>query len=152
MKVGFFTSWQLKGKYPEILTHDVVGEEATKLFQDANNMLAQIVKEKWLTAKGVIGLFPANAVGDDVAIYKDETRKEEVIRFINLRQQRQKAKGLPNLSLTDYIAPAGLGNDYIGGFAVSTGFGIEPHVPRPLLAVHNLASRTLAPYLLELGI
>ncbi len=124
----FFSSWQLKGKYPAILTDSVVGEEATKLLNDAKEMLALIVSEKWLTARGVVGLYPANSNGDDVIVYTDESRKKEAHRFANLRQQRQKAKNLPYFCLSDFIAPVGVANDYLGGFAVTTGIGIETKV------------------------
>ena len=119
----FFSSWQLKGKYPSILENEIVGAEATKLFNDAQKMLDQIVREEWLTAKGVIGLFPANSACDDVIIYEDELRRVEKTRIRNLRQQRKKANGLPHFSLSDFIAPVGKGSDFIGGFAVTTGWG-----------------------------
>jgi len=127
----FFTSWQLKGKYPAILEDEIIGVEATKLFDDAQEMLQQIIDKKWLTAKGVIGLYPANADGDDIIVFEDESRTLEKCRIVNLRQQRQKAKGLPYISLSDFIAPV-VSNlaDYIGGFAVTTGLGIEEHVKR----------------------
>ncbi len=124
----FFSSWQLKGKYPAILEDKVVGEEASKLFDDAKDMLQLIISEGWLTAKGVVGIFPANAEVDDVVIYSDEDRKTEIHRITNLRQQRQKAKGLPYFCLSDFLAPVGSVPDYIGGFAVTTGIGIEKKV------------------------
>ena len=124
----FFSSWQLKGKYPIIFDDEIVGEEAKKLFDDAQKMLRDIVKEKWLTAKAVIGLFPANSDGDDIHVYVSEDRKEVVKTFNNLRQQRKKAKALPQICLSDFVAPAGMAADYIGGFAVTTGVGIEARV------------------------
>ncbi len=124
----FFSSWQLKGKYPAILKDSVVGEEASKLFEDAKNMLQQIISEKWLTARGVVGLFPAHADGDDVVVYSDESRTTESYRITNLRQQRKKADGLPHFCLSDFISPVGTNPDYIGGFAVTTGIGIENKV------------------------
>jgi 5-methyltetrahydrofolate--homocysteine methyltransferase len=128
----FFSSWQLKGKYPAIFENEVVGTEAKKLFDDAQEMLAQIIEGKWLTARGVVGLFPANAVNDDdIELYGSDDRKEVQAVLKNLRQQRQKAPGQPNISLTDFIAPKKTRvEDYIGAFAVTTGIGIEPHVKR----------------------
>ncbi len=127
----FFSSWQLKGKFPAILEDEVVGIEAQKLYNDARSMLRQIIDEKWLTAKAVFGLFPANAVGEEsVAVYTGEDRKEQQALLHFLRQQRQKAPGQPNLSLSDYIRKAEDGPDYIGAFAVTAGVGIEPHIKR----------------------
>jgi 5-methyltetrahydrofolate--homocysteine methyltransferase len=126
----FFQTWQLAGRYPRILTDEVVGEQATSLFADAQEMLAKIEKENWLTAKAVIGIWPANSNGkDDVSIYTNEERTEEEEIFFSLRQQTQKAKQLPNFSLADFIAPKETGlQDCIGGFVVTTGLGIEPYV------------------------
>ncbi len=127
----FFSSWQLAGKYPAILEDDVVGKEATKLFADAQEMLDQIIAEKWLTAKAVIGLYPANSVGDDILVFDNEGRKDETGKIHNLRQQRKKAANLPQFCLSDFIAPKDSNvNDYIGGFAVTAGIGIEEHVKR----------------------
>ncbi len=122
----FFSSWQLAGKYPAILTDKIVGVEATKLFNDAQEMLEQIISEKWLEAKAVIGFYPANVVDHDtIEIYADEKRDKVIKTLFHLRQQRQKAAGKPNYSLADFIAPKGKGKDYIGGFAVTAGHGIE---------------------------
>ena len=128
----FFSSWQLAGKFPDILEDEIVGEEASKLFQDAQQMLRKIIEGKWLQAKAVIGLFPANSVNDDdIQLYKSEDRKQIVATLRNLRQQRKKAPGQPNFCLTDFIAPKENGiEDYIGAFAVTTGLGIESHVKR----------------------
>lgn len=127
----FFSSWQLKGKFPAILEDEVVGTEAKKLYNDARSMLRQIIDEKWLTAKAVFGLFPANAVGEEsVAVFTDEERKEPQTVLHFLRQQRQKAPGQPNLSLSDYIRKPEDGPDYIGAFAVTAGVGIEAHIQR----------------------
>jgi 5-methyltetrahydrofolate--homocysteine methyltransferase len=128
----FFTSWQLAGKYPAILEDEVVGEEATKLFHDAQEMLDNIIKEKWLKAKAVVGFFPANSLNDDdLEVYANEERKETIANLHHLRQQRQKAAGKPNFSLADFVAPKETGKaDYIGGFAVTAGIGIEEHVKR----------------------
>ena len=122
----FFISWQLAGKFPAILSDSVVGEEATKLFEDAKEMLDKIIDEKWLTAKGVIGFYPANAIkGDTFEVYKNEDRSEVLENFHHLRQQRKKAAGKPNYSLADFVAPKGKGEDYVGMFAVTAGHGIE---------------------------
>ena len=128
----FFHAWELKGSYPKIFDDADKGEEAKKLFTDAQAMLQQIIDEKWLTARAVIGFFPANAVNhDDIDIYTDEGRNEVKITLHNLRQQQQKPPGRPNRCLTDFIAPKETGlKDYIGGFAVTTGIGIDEHVKR----------------------
>ncbi len=124
--VFFFVVWQLRGKYPDILKDPKLGEEATKLFHDANEMLDRIIQEKQLRANGVIGFWPANSVGDDIEVYRDESRKNIIATFRNLRNQTQKENGTPNLCLSDFIAPKSSGlKDYIGAFAVTTGLGIE---------------------------
>jgi 5-methyltetrahydrofolate--homocysteine methyltransferase len=121
----FFSSWELAGKYPDILTDAVVGEEATKLFVEANAMLKKIVDEKWLEARAVWGVFPANqGTEDDIIIYTNEERTTEKMRLQCLRQQLKKAPGQPNRSLSDFVAPVGK-PDFIGSFAVSAGFNIE---------------------------
>lgn len=121
----FFRSWELHGKYPKILTDELVGEAATKLFDEATQMLHQLIEEKWLTAKGVLGIFPANQVNDDdIQIYSENG--EELEKFLTLRQQSQKTKGAPNIALADFIAPKESGQqDYMGAFCVSTGFGVD---------------------------
>jgi 5-methyltetrahydrofolate--homocysteine methyltransferase len=123
----FFQAWELAGRYPKILSDEVVGVEATKLFADAQAMLKKLVKEKWLTANAVFGLFPANAVNsDDIEIYTDDKRKQVAMTWHNLRQQTKKPADIPNYCLADYIAPKTSGvKDYIGGFAVTAGIGIE---------------------------
>ncbi|MFA3782449.1 methionine synthase [Melioribacteraceae bacterium 4301-Me] len=122
----FFSAWELKGKYPAILEDEKYGTEAKKLFQDANKMLDEIISKKLLKANGVVGLFPANSVEDDVEIYTDETRKGILCVLHFLRQQTQKSSGVPNICLADYIAPKdSLVNDYIGAFAVTSGIGLE---------------------------
>ena len=131
----FFQSWQLAGKYPAILTDEVVGKEATQLFADARKMLDTIVQEKWLTSRAVIGFFPANTVeGDQVELYADESGDQKLATLNFLRQQVKKADGQPNLSLADYIMPKADGanppSDYLGAFAVTAGIGIEEHVAR----------------------
>jgi len=120
----FFRTWELSGTYPKILQDEVVGETARNLFDDAQAMLKQIVAEKWLTAKAVIGFWPANATADDsIRLFKDEDRSDELARLHMVRQQIPKAEGRYDHSLADYIAPTG--QDYIGGFAVTAGHGIE---------------------------
>ncbi len=124
----FFSTWEMKGRYPAILEDEVYGEAATSLFNDAQAMLKTIVEEKWLTARGVIGLWPANSVGDDIVVYKDDSRSEEAARFFGLRQQMAGRSARANVALGDFVAPADSGiADYIGGFAVSTGFGEEKY-------------------------
>jgi 5-methyltetrahydrofolate--homocysteine methyltransferase len=120
----FFQSWELHGKYPAILTDDVVGEQATNLFDDAQKMLNQFVSEKWLTAKGILGIFPANSVNDDDIELTTDNRQPTT--FLTLRQQSQKTAGAPNIALADFIAPKDSGKqDYIGCFCVTTGFGVD---------------------------
>jgi 5-methyltetrahydrofolate--homocysteine methyltransferase len=122
----FFLSWELRGKYPAIFDDHVVGKEARKLFDDAQELLNRIVAEQGLTAKAVCGLFPANTVDDDdVEVYSDETRSTVLTKLNFLRQQNQKASGQPNLCLADYIMPKELGIDYIGAFVVTAGLGAE---------------------------
>ena len=122
----FFSAWELHGRFPDILKDSVVGEEAAKLFADAQKMLAQIVAEKRYTARAVIGFWPANAVGDSVEVYADEKRSKVLKTFHFLRQQNEKPAGQFNHCLADYIAPKESGRiDYIGGFAVTTGHGVE---------------------------
>ncbi|MDP3802493.1 methionine synthase [Brevundimonas sp.] len=117
----FFASWELIGRYPLILEDEIVGQAARDLFEDARAMLKRIVDEKWFTARGVVGFWPANAVGDDIAVYADESRTDEIARFHTLRQQIRKSNGKPNLALSDFVAEGG--RDYIGAFAVTAGHG-----------------------------
>jgi 5-methyltetrahydrofolate--homocysteine methyltransferase len=124
----FFNAWEMKGRFPDILNNPVSGETARKLYDDAQEMLDTLIKEKWLTANGVIGFFPANAVGsgfgEDIEVYTDETRTEVLTTLHNLRQQGEHRNGIPNRSLGDYIAPKATGlRDYVGAFAVTTGLG-----------------------------
>ena len=122
----FFATWEMNGQYPRILKDDRYGEAATSLFSDAQEMLERIISEKWLTANGVIGLWPANADGDDIIVYKDENRDKEAARFYTLRQQMQRQNDRPNSALADFVAPLASGvKDYIGGFAVTAGIGEE---------------------------
>jgi 5-methyltetrahydrofolate--homocysteine methyltransferase len=128
----FFMTWELKGKYPSILNDNNFGVEAKKLFDDANKLLDKVIKEKLLTANGVVGLFPANCVGiDDIEIYTDESRSGVKRVLHTIRQQIQKSKDEPNIALADFIAPKETGvKDYIGMFAVTTGIGIEKLVEK----------------------
>jgi 5-methyltetrahydrofolate--homocysteine methyltransferase len=122
----FFMTWQLSGKYPLILKHEVIGVEATKLFNDANAMLDDVINNKKISARAVFGLFPAHSNQDDIQLYTDEGRNEPLMRLHQLRQQSKKPAGQFNRCLADYIAPIDSGiNDYIGAFAVSAGFGVE---------------------------
>ena len=121
----FFRSWDLHGKYPEILNDDVVGEQAKSLFEDAQLLLQQIIDGNWLTAKAVFGLFPANSnTADEIEIYADENREEATHKFISLRQQGKKAKDKPYFALADFVAPKGI-DDYVGCFCVTAGFGSD---------------------------
>ncbi len=128
----FFMTWELKGKYPSIFEDKSVGIEAKKLFDDANKLLDKIIFENFLTANGVIGLFPANTVGfDDIEIYSDEKRQRIKGILYTLRQQSQKSKNEPNIALADYIAPKETGTqDYVGMFAVTAGVGIDKLVEK----------------------
>lgn len=124
----FFRTWELYGKYPDILNDNIVGEEAKKVFEDAQQMLQKIISENWLTNKGVIGLFPANSVGDDIEIY-DPISSEKIAVQHTLRQQTKKAEGAPQKALSDFIAPKESGvKDFIGGFVVTSGIGVEERV------------------------
>jgi 5-methyltetrahydrofolate--homocysteine methyltransferase len=119
----FFQSWELFGKYPAILTDEVVGEQATAVFADAQKMLQQVLEEKWLTAKGIYGIFPANTINDDDIEVQLPTSN---FQLLTLRQQSQKTAGAPNIALADFIAPKGSGiKDYMGCFCVTTGFGVD---------------------------
>ncbi len=122
----FFSSWELHGRFPDILTDEVVGAEATKLYADAQAMLKKIIAEKRYTARAVIGFWPANSVGDSVELYTDESRTTVLKTFHFLRQQNEKTAGQFNHCLADFIAPKSSGRaDYLGGFAVTTGHGVE---------------------------
>jgi 5-methyltetrahydrofolate--homocysteine methyltransferase len=120
----FFNAWELAGRFPDILDDEIVGAQARELFADAKKMLKRIVEEKWLSANGVIGLFPANAVGDDVVLEGGKT-----LHF--LRQQVDKPVERPDFCLADFVAPADSGKqDWIGAFACTAGIGIEAHVQK----------------------
>ena len=123
----FFRAWELAGNYPAILEDKVVGESAKKLYADARKMLDHIVREKWLTAKGVVAFWPCRRDGDDVVLYADDTRAKEISRLYFLRQQIEKRAPRANMCLADFISPEA---DWIGGFAVTAGHGIEEHLAR----------------------
>lgn len=123
----FFRAWELAGNYPAILQDPVVGESARALFDDAQAMLKKIVDEKWLTARAVVGFWPARRDGDDVVLYTGEDRSTELSRLPFLRQQVEKREGRANMCLADFVSPDG---DWLGGFAVTAGLGIEEHHAR----------------------
>jgi 5-methyltetrahydrofolate--homocysteine methyltransferase len=127
----FFNAWEFAGKFPDILTDPLIGEAASNLYADARKMLKQILAERWLKVRAVVGMFPANAVGDDVEVYTDASREKVATRLCFLRQQKGKSAGQPHECLADYIAPKASGvPDFIGAFAVTAGVGIEKHIER----------------------
>ena len=122
----FFHACELRGTYPRILDDDKYGEAARPLFEDAQAMLKQLIEEKWLTANGVVGFWPANSIGDDIELYTDDTRTKPFVTFHTLRQQMARSAGKANLALADFVAPKDTGiADYVGGFAVTAGIGEE---------------------------
>jgi 5-methyltetrahydrofolate--homocysteine methyltransferase len=140
----FFHAWEMRGSFPKILEDPEAGEEARRLYDDAQRMLGRIVQEGWLSAHGVLGLFPANSLGDDdIEVYADESRRGVLMTLHHLRQQGEKPRGNPNLCLADFVAPKDSGvRDYVGAFAVTTGIGIEERVAR-LEAEHDHYSSIL---------
>nr|WP_221208754.1 methionine synthase [Nocardioides albus] len=124
----FFNSWEMKGRFPDILNNPATGEAARKLFDDAQEMLDKIIEEKWIEARGVYGLFPANSTGEDVVVYTDSSRTEERATLFQLRQQGQHRDGISNKSMADFVAPVGAGPDHIGAFAVTAGIGLPERV------------------------
>ena len=122
----FFQTWELKGRFPALLEDEKQGAAARQLYEDAQAMLKRIVDERWFQPKAVIGFWPANSVGDDIALYTGESRSEKLATFFTLRQQLQRRDGKPNVALSDFVAPEGSGvNDYIGGFVVTAGLEEE---------------------------
>jgi len=122
----FFNAWEMKGSFPDILNNPTTGQTARKLYDDAQEMLDRLAREKWLTAHGVVGLWPANSVGDDIEVYLTERRDEPLEVLHQLRQQGQHRAGVPNRSLADYVAPKSTGlRDYVGAFAVTAGHGTQ---------------------------
>nr|WP_219924175.1 methionine synthase [Nocardioides campestrisoli] len=125
----FFNAWEMKGRFPDILNNPTTGEAARKLYDDAQAMLDRIVAEGWLTANAVVGFFPANAVGDDVEVYTDESRSTVLTRLHHLRQQGDHRSGVPNRALSDFVAPLETGlADHVGAFAVTAGVGAQERV------------------------
>ena len=128
----FFNAWEFHGKFPAILSDATVGEAATTLHNDALTMLDKIISEQWLQARAVLGLYPANSVDhDDVLVFADDGRTQTLERLCHLRQQRAKPDGHPQSCLADFVAPRASGlSDFVGGFAVTAGIGIDDHVAR----------------------
>jgi len=127
----FFQAWELRGRFPDILTDPVVGAQAESLYADARKMLRTAIRERWLVARAVYGLFAANGVAaDDVALYADATRRERLATLHFLRQQKDLPEGKAHASLADFVAPEGVAADYLGAFAVTTGIGIEAPLAR----------------------
>ncbi|GAB3450771.1 methionine synthase [Phycicoccus ginsengisoli] len=125
----FFLAWEMKGRFPDILNNPSTGEAATRLYQDALEMLDRIESEHWLRAEGVVGLFPANAVGDDIEVYTDETREHVATTLHTLRQQGSHREGVPNRAMADFVAPRDTGlADHVGAFAVTAGLGSQERV------------------------
>ncbi len=122
----FFQAWEMKGRYPDIFQHPRLGKEARRLFEDANELLQEILEQKRLQARAIAAIYPAHSVGDDIEIYIDEQRKRPLAVFHTLRQQGRKSAGRPNLALADFIAPRNASKaDYLGLFVVSAGFGVQ---------------------------
>ncbi|MBP0616574.1 methionine synthase [Jiella mangrovi] len=137
----FFQTWEMKGRYPTILDDERQGEAARSLFADAKAMLKQIVDETWFVPKAVVGFWPANAVGDDIRLFTDETRREERATFFTLRQQLSKRGDRANLALADFVAPQDSGRpDYVGGFVVTAGIEEEAIANRFAKANDDYAS------------
>ena len=133
----FFQTWDLVGKYPQILDDDVVGETARSVFADAQAMLDKLIAQEWVQARAVFGLFPANSVGDDIALYTDESRSETLMTWYGLRQQHERPSGKPHWCLADFVAPKDAGvKDWVGAFAVTAGLGIE-HMLGEFEAAHD---------------
>ncbi|HEU4999617.1 MAG TPA: methionine synthase, partial [Lapillicoccus sp.] len=125
----FFNAWEMKGRFPDILNNPATGEAASRLYQDAQRMLDRLTDEKWLRADGVLGMFPANSVGDDIEVYTDETRSSVLATLHTLRQQGQHRDGVPNRALSDFVAPVSTGlRDHVGAFAVTAGLGVPEKV------------------------
>ncbi len=136
----FFQTWELQGRYPRILDDNVVGAEARRLFADAQAMLGRMIAEKWVSARAIIGFWPANSVGDDIEVYADETRQSPIATLHTLRQQmaRENARDRAHTALADFIAPKSTGiADYIGGFAVTAGLGEEEALARHTTATDD---------------
>jgi 5-methyltetrahydrofolate--homocysteine methyltransferase len=139
----FFQTWELKGHYPDILSRPETAAAATALYQDARTLLDRLVRERILTARAVVGFWPANTDGDDILLYEDERRTSVRMRIPTLRQQMARSDGRPNLALADFVAPVGGPADYLGGFAVTSGHGLDELVAG-FVAGHDDYSAILA--------
>jgi 5-methyltetrahydrofolate--homocysteine methyltransferase len=126
----FFNAWEFSGRFPDILDDPKAGPAARTLYDDARRLLDTAVRERWLSAAGVVGLFRANAIGDDIELYADDARRERLAVLHQLRQQRRLRENLANHCLADFVAPRGIADDYLGAFAVTTGIGLDAHVAR----------------------
>jgi len=125
----FFNAWEMKGRFPDILHHPATGEAARRLYDDARHLLDRLTEERWLRANGVLGFFPANAVGDDIELYADAGRREVRATLHHLRQQGRHRDGVPNRALSDFVAPRETGlADHVGAFAVTAGLGSQERV------------------------
>ncbi|WP_460968773.1 methionine synthase [Pedococcus soli] len=125
----FFLAWEMKGRFPDILNNPATGEAASKLYEDAQRMLDRVIDEKWLRASGVLGLFPASSVGDDIEVYTDSSRATVATTLHTLRQQGQHRQGVPNRAMSDFVAPKETGlRDHVGAFAVTAGLGSAERV------------------------
>ncbi len=137
----FFNAWEMKGKFPDILNNPASGEAARRLYDDAQQMLDRLIAEKWLTAKGVFGVFPANAVGDDIEVYTDASRRQRRAMLFNLRQQGEHRENVPNRSQGDFVAPKETGlPDHVGAFAVTAGLGSAEKVAEFKAAVDDYSA------------
>ena len=120
----FFQTWDLAGPYPAILKDEIVGAEAVRLMSDARRMLTRLIDGRWLSAQAVVGLYPANSIGDDIVLWRDESRSERLLTWTGLRQQTLKPEGRPNRCLSDFVGQEGV-LDYVGMFSVTAGIGVE---------------------------
>jgi 5-methyltetrahydrofolate--homocysteine methyltransferase len=149
----FFNAWEYTGKFPDLLQDPLRGESARSLYKDAQEMLATILREHWLTARAVVGFFPCNSVDEEIEVYSDTTRTRVLHRLHHLRQQKGKPAGQPHYALSDFIAPKDSGKvDYIGAFAVTAGIGIEKHLERFIKAhddYNDILLKSLADRLAE---
>jgi 5-methyltetrahydrofolate--homocysteine methyltransferase len=149
----FFQTWDLAGRYPDILDDEVVGETARNVFQDAQAMLEVLIAQEWVQAKAVFGVFPANSVGDDIEVYDDESRATPIMTWYGLRQQHERPSGKPHWCLADFVAPKASGvRDWCGAFAVTAGIGIEHKLAEFEAAhddYHSIMLKSLADRLAE---
>lgn len=151
MASPFFATWEMRGRYPQILEDERLGVEATKLFNDAQKMLEDWQKNDTVQAKGVYGIWPANRVGEDIEIYDPNTGELIATQYC-LRQQTKKVSGQPNLSLADFVAPKGEATDYVGAFAVTAGIGLDKvvaHYEEDHDDYHSILAKAVADRLAE---